>query len=53
MPDAAMNERVAIKTTERREPNPHRYLFSAGTSKVSYPSKILDMSTLKQQPKLL
>ncbi|XP_058797757.1 GATA zinc finger domain-containing protein 14-like [Phymastichus coffea] len=48
-----MNERIVRQTAERREPSPHRYGPFTGTSKVSYPSKILDISTLKQQPKLL
>ena len=48
-----VNERIAMRTAERREPSPRRYQPFTGTSKVSCPSKILDISTLKQQPKLL
>ncbi|XP_011498138.1 PREDICTED: uncharacterized protein LOC105362396 [Ceratosolen solmsi marchali] len=48
-----INERLVMKAPERREASPHRYLPLTGSSKISYPSKILDISTLKQQPKLL
>ncbi|XP_016842304.1 uncharacterized protein LOC100680010 [Nasonia vitripennis] len=52
-PAPVIHERLAVKAAERREPSPHRYPTFAGNSKVSCPSKILDISTLKQQPKLL
>ncbi|XP_014206583.1 myb-like protein P [Copidosoma floridanum] len=52
-PSPIITEKPAIKTAERREPSPRRHRAHSGTSKVSFPSKILDISTLKQQPKLL
>jgi hypothetical protein len=48
-----INERLVMKVPERREPSSQRYLPLTASSKISYPSKILDISTLKQQPKLL
>ncbi|XP_015602764.1 uncharacterized protein LOC107271364 [Cephus cinctus] len=39
--------------TPSRSPKPRRYPPLTQTPRTSYPSKILDISTLKQQPKLL
>ncbi|KAJ8682397.1 hypothetical protein QAD02_018189 [Eretmocerus hayati] len=49
----AINERLMRRAVDRRDPSPHKHVPVSNTNKVNYPSKILDISTLKQQPKLL
>lgn len=52
-PGAVYNERLVMKAVERREASPQRYPHPRRTSATNVPSKILDVTALKQRPKLL